>query len=432
VSAVDAQTQVPATRRGAGVRRLPRFWAALLGIAGAGVVIRVLYTLFEAPWPPPGLDDQFYFSALPKLIADGEGFIRPFVYAFKGGQTLPTAEHPPFYSVVLAGLAELGGRSPDAQRLAGAAFGAGTIVAVGLIGRRLAGARAGLIAAGLAAVYPVLIAADGALMSESLLGLLAGLSLLAALRLVERPTTGRALALGVALGLAALTRSEGLLLRPLLLVPVLRRPRGVRAAVVTVVACVVVLTPWTVRNWIVFDQPVLISTNSGSAVGGANCHSTYYGDKLGGWDPACLPDNPGEEAEHMASLRRRGIEYARDHGERLPVVLGVRLARVWNVYDVLQVPEGRSIRVHKLGVAMFFVLVPLAVAGALVLRRRGVSLWIPLVPFAVVSLTALAAYGNQRFREVAELSLVVLAAVALDAFLRRRESVARRPAEVRA
>jgi hypothetical protein len=102
---------------------------------------------------------------------------------------------------------------------------------------------------------------------------------------------------------------------------------------------------------------------------------------------------------------------------------------VWNVYDVLQVPEGRSIRAHKLGVAMFFALVPLAAAGALGLRRRRVSLWIPLVPFVVVSLTALAAYGNQRFREVAELSLVVLAAVALDALLRRREERAASTAE---
>ncbi len=56
-----------------------------------------------------------------------------------------------------------------------------------------------------------------------------------------------------------------------------------RASAVAALAFVVVLTPWTVRNWMVFDQPVLISTNSGSAVAGANCAETYYGDQLGGW-----------------------------------------------------------------------------------------------------------------------------------------------------
>ena len=50
--------------------RLDFRWA-LLAIVAGGVVLRVLYTLLEAPWPPPALDDQYYFSALPKLIADG-------------------------------------------------------------------------------------------------------------------------------------------------------------------------------------------------------------------------------------------------------------------------------------------------------------------------------------------------------------------------
>ena len=79
---------------------------------------------------------------------------------------------------------------PDWQRLAGALFGAGTIVVVALIARRLAGDRAGLLAGALAAAYPVLVAADGALMSESLLGLLVAGSLLAAYRLRDRPRPG--------------------------------------------------------------------------------------------------------------------------------------------------------------------------------------------------------------------------------------------------
>jgi hypothetical protein len=51
-----------------------------------------------------------------------------------------------------------------------------------LLGRGLAGDLAGLLAAGLAAVDPALIAADGALMSESLYRLLLAMTLLAAYR----------------------------------------------------------------------------------------------------------------------------------------------------------------------------------------------------------------------------------------------------------
>ena len=400
----------------------PGFWPALLAIVAAGVAIRVVYTLAEAPWPPPGLDDEFYFSALPKLLADGHGFIAPFKFVFDH-VSVATAEHPPLYSVLLAGPALLGLDSPDSQRLAGSLFGAVTIVALGLLGRRLAGDRAGLLAAGIGAVYPSLIAADGALMSETLYGALIALSLLAAYRLLDAPSAGRAVVLGAVSALAALTRGEALLLLPLVLIPVVwgRRGGAWRPAVVALVAFAVVLAPWTVRNWIVFDQPVAIATNSGTAVAGANCAETYAsGDRLGGWFPPCIKEHPGKnEAEHHAAALRDGVSYARHHAGRLPVVLAARFGRVWSFYKPFAIPEGRSVRVQKLGVLMFFVLLPLAAAGVFLLRRRGEVTWILAVPFIIVAVTALTTYGNLRFREPAEICTVVLAAVALDEVLRR-------------
>src|SRR4051794_36575277 len=410
----------------AGAQRVD-FRLALLGIVAVGVAIRVGYTLVEAPWPPPGLDDQFYFSALPKLLADGHGFVAPFKLYFDHVE-VATAEHPPLYSVVLAAPALVGLDSADAFRLAGAVFGAGTIALVGLLGRRLAGERAGLIAAGIAAVYPTLIAADGALMSETLYGLLTAASLLAAYWLYDEPGALRAVVLGALVALTALTRGEALLLLPLLLIPVVWRPEfreeraAWRAAGIALVAFLVVLAPWTARNWIVFNRPVAIATNSGTAVAGANCAVTYAsGDHLGGWYPPCIKEHPGKnEAEHHALALDDGVRYARDHAGRLPVVLAARLGRVWSVYKPFAVPEGRSVRVQKLGVIAFFLLLPFAGAGYLLLRRRGEVTWILLAPFIIVTVTALTTYGNLRFREPAEVALALLAAVAVDELIRRR------------
>jgi hypothetical protein len=63
------------------------------------------------------------------------------------------------------------------------------------------------------------------------------------------------------------------------------------------------------------------------------------------------------------------------------------------------------------------VLIPFAVFGLILLRRRRVPLLILLAPFITVTLTALLAYGQIRFRHSAELSLVVLAAVGLNRLL---------------
>jgi uncharacterized membrane protein len=75
---------------------------------------------------------------------------------------------------------------------------------------------------------------------------------------------------------------------------------------------------------------------------------------------------------------------------------------------------------------MYWVLLPLAVAGAVVLVRRRARVW-PLVSTAVVvSVTTALTYGQQRFRTAAEPAIVVLAAVAVGAVLARRRS---RPTE---
>src|SRR3954452_20526417 len=102
--------------------------------------------------------------------------------------------------------------------------------------------------------------------------------------MVERPSVRRAALLGLGIGLAALVRGEALGLLVVLLVPVLLQvPRGRRlvyAASVGGVA-VVAVAPWLIRNSLTMDKPVLVSTEDGPVIAGANCSVTYEGRDLG-------------------------------------------------------------------------------------------------------------------------------------------------------
>ena len=69
-----------------------------------------------------------------------------------------------------------------------AVFGAGVVLLIGLIGRTVAGDRAGLIAAAIAALYPNLWINDGLVMSETLATLAVALAILLAYRFGRSPT----------------------------------------------------------------------------------------------------------------------------------------------------------------------------------------------------------------------------------------------------
>jgi 4-amino-4-deoxy-L-arabinose transferase-like glycosyltransferase len=402
-----------------------RFGWALGAIVLAGLVLRALYA-YALVKANPLLGDGLEFHLQANLLADGHGYIQPFVWQ-RHHVAVASADKPPLYPLLEAALSLAGGRSYAWHHLVAIASGTATIAVVGPLGRRLAGPRAGLIAAALAAIYPLLIAADGSLRSESTEALFVALTLLVAVRLRERPSVRDAILVGALVALAALTRGEALLLLPLVALPA--AGWRTRYAGLAAIACLVVLSPWLARTWIALDQPVAISTNTGGLIAGANCATTYHGALLGQWDYRCIPlAKHRNEAQEADRLRGIGLRYARDHAGRLPVVVAARLGRSFELLDPRRQAreekffEGRNLRVEEAGIAMYYVLVVLAAYGVVLLRRRGGPWLLMLAPFAIVAFVSVTAYGFTRLRVTAEPALVVLAAVAIDGLVARWRS----------
>lgn len=403
------------------------FLTRLAPLLALALGLRLVYGLVIVKTQPL-VGDGLEFHNLAYSIADHARYAQTTFVA--PGQLLPTADKPPLYPLVLALFTLVGGHGWIPHQIAGALIGTGTVFVIAIVARRLAGEAAGLVAAGLAAIYPMLIAADGSVRSESLYALLIVTALLTAMMLRERPTAARAALCGAVIGLATLTRTEAIALIVLLVLPaallVVRPSRGLALTGIALATCVVVLAPWLVRCWVQFDRPVFVSTNSGGLLAGANCARTYNGPWLGQWVFTCLRrPATSNEAAASAKLAADGIRYARDHSGRLPVVIAARVGRTWELYRVSQqwhierFFEGRDLQLEQIGVWMYYVLVALAAVGAWRLRRRRQPLRILLAPFVLVTLVSIGAYGFTRFRIAAEPSLVVLAAVALTPLLAR-------------
>jgi hypothetical protein len=407
----------------------------VLGIAGAGGLVRVVYTITLGQHVGLGISDASFYSLGANALADGQGYIDT-LRTLQTGKALPTALHPPGWPALLAVFSKLGVTTELGHRLVGVAVGVGVIVLVGLLASRVAGRTAGRAAATLAALHPTFIAADGSLMAETLAGLLVVAVVLVALVVAERPTAARALGLGILIGAAALVRAEALLYIGLVVVPVAvaagrrQRPRAgtlARIGGTALAGVFLVVAPWTVRNAVQMDGFVLISDES-AVLGGANCDAAYEGPGIGGWELACLFGNDAphavrdSEVEEADRWRRQGLHYLRVHVDRLPAVVAARLGRTLGIYRASTFGlEGRDEGVQAIGsVVWLAALAPLAVVGAVLLaRRRSLHLALVGAPIVASLVVTVVGFGALRFRHPMELMAVVLAGVALGTALDR-------------
>lgn len=412
----------------------PRWFLHTLGaVALLALAVRIVYILQWRHGLPLGGDSRYYHEAA-NLLADGKGFVEPYLY-LDAGKTVQAADHPPAYIVYLAGFSLIGLDGATAHMLASAVLGVVTVVLIGVIARRLAGPRAGLVAAGIASIYPNLWSYDGALESETAAQFAVALCLLAAYSWWRVPERRTAVLLGAAIALAALSRAETVLLAVLLVVPLavfrdeLTRRDRLRTIAASWVAIAVLLAPWCIYNLTRFDRPTLLSTGLGPALQSSACDDAYEGAFIGYWSRQCVLDaieRSGLPADADRSQLERvqrdsALMYVRGHLDRLPVVVAARIGRTTGLWNVRQQAEldfflgGRERWVAWSAWWSFYGVSLAAVAGAVLLRRRRVPVF-PLLSFVVlVLLTVSVFFGFVRYRAVAEVPLVILAAVAIDA-----------------
>jgi 4-amino-4-deoxy-L-arabinose transferase-like glycosyltransferase len=375
-------------------------------------------------------------------IADGNGY-PPSQLRVEG----PSAFRPPLYPAALAGVQVVGG-GLDAERVLGALLGVVAVLLIFLIAQRIWERSVALVAAGIAAVFPPLVTLNASLLSEVLFVPLALAGVLAVLEYRDTRRMRWAIVAGVLCGLAVLTRANGLVLVLAFAIGVwVVRPWRSRAALaapaVVVLATLVTLAPWVVRNTIEFDRFVGITTGGGYALAGTyNDEAKERGEHPGQpFSPnqletyrATLADRNGaDEAELTGKLNDRAIDYIKGH----PLYVVKTFA--WNVPRVLDIEHWDTFersfaarQVQALGVeridtswlflgSLYAVLV-LALVGLAAHPWMQRSKRAPLFYWAtpvLLAIPALAIYGLPRYRAPLDPFFVMLAAVGIVVLVER-------------
>ena len=359
---------------------------ALLSILTLALVLRLLWVLRAETVPPPTGDPQWYFAVASNLAA-GHGFTVSLTdqgwTPGPGGE--PTTLLPPGWPTTLAASFVIFGTGLLTAKLVNVLAGVITVYLVYRIGELSLGRTVALIGALILALYPNHIIWSSTLFSDIYFTMWFS----TAICLLLRTSRWRGIqafvgagAVGAVTGVAALTRGQGVVL--LLVAAVFwlvlcgRRDTLVRTAAASL-AAVAVIAPWTVRNLVTFEAPIVISANDGYnlRIGHSPYATGRYILPQDLWDAE--PGITMKEREVLFSRlgRERAVDYALSH-PREELVLALK-----KLY-YLTIPDSDSIawaNVASSPVAPSWVLESLA--------RLAAAYYWALLLFAAVALTRL-------------------------------------------
>jgi len=344
--------------------------------------------------------------------------------SFETSYSRKTAFRPPAFPWLLAGAYWVfgdGEHRVELARIVNVFVGTGIVALIGLLAFQLWGRRESLVAMALGAVYVPLLEVGQAVMSEPLFALLMLGAMVCALR-------KWVIATGVLFGLAVLARANGMILAlPLAWALWEGRATWWKPALAVVIGALVVI-PWTVRNYLVLDHFVPVSTQFGSAMAGTyNDQAQHDPVNPASWRAlGHIPEmdrfighiRQTNEAALDQQLRSYSIDYIKDHPSSVLKTAWWTSRRMldlghmdWSIHTASTISIGKKWAVT--GVIVFWVFAVLAIIGAFDPRARAAPLWVWSVPFLMYLSVVFLVVETPRYRTALDPFIVLLAALAV-------------------
>jgi 4-amino-4-deoxy-L-arabinose transferase-like glycosyltransferase len=385
------------------------YYAVIIGLALFSILLRITL-LWSLGWAErPLVDDEGKYHEMALSIASGQGF------QLEGK---PTSWSGPGFPAYLASWYVLFGSKPNVGRSANTLLAGVLTVLVCFVGSRIFSREIGLVAGAITAVYPSLVYWNLFMLTEILYacGLLA-IALVFSF-LYERPYVNRAILAGFFIGLVSYIRPIGLIMIPLIILwiliflntPFLKR---ILLTVVIFVSLILVLAPWTIRNYRVHHRFVPITTNGGvNLLQGNNPVSWAPENELRGNLTFYLSESmkPYFREEYLnlseVELSEKAMaitrQFLKDHITEAPIMAFYKVKQLFKIF-----PHGVSI-LEKLGLAVSYgVLLPFIIVGLVVAAFRNKRSWILFIFLLATMLGSIIFYGCPRLRLPVEPIMII-------------------------
>ena len=403
-------------------------------------------------WNDSLSQDTDAYRGIAEKIAAGEGFSNP-----ETGR--PTAFRPPLYPLVIAALLKLGAGAIVLGVLQ-VLLGTVTVWLVWKIGQQYDLGHTATFAAAFLAVDPLLVRYTSFVMTETLCSFLAALLLLAFVSNRERSPFLSSFSLTIVFGFAVMCRPTFWVFGGLMVLVWLwtswkaRRSNSQnkleyhsrnRAQFFAVsLGLLLTVFPWFLRNCLVMDAPILMTTHGGYTILLGNNlvfykevvekpigtvwsnHSRMTWSEQNELELRQSGISADDEVARDRWMTRKAIDHIREEPNLFFRACLLRFVRFWNVIPL----TSDSPFVVKAGLTLFYSVLYLAMLLGLihVLRHWNADWFSILILIAAFNLVHLVYWSNTRMRAPAMPAVAVLAAVGISVLWKRWYKESHHPA----
>lgn len=394
------------------------------------VLLRIAVAFYLGDSTPIGRDETSY-SELGLRLAEGHGFSFP-IQSYPGFvlADTPTAHWSFLYAALVGGAYAVVGFHPLIIRLLSAVAGG---ILLPLMMYRLArriwpeNDSLGLISAGLGAVYAYFILFSAQLMTETFYIVAVLWSLERSLMLIDlvgnqsqdkRGLVVAAIGLGISLGIATLFRQSILPWAAVSFVLILvvgwknaHIQRALGSLLLTGMILISFILPFTIRNYAVYGDFMLLNSNAGYAMYSAQHprHGTSFQAFTGMVLPDDLQPRPENEAQWDRALMRRGFQFIIEDPQRYALLSMSRMSDYFMFWPAAETPL-----INNIGrVLSFGLFLPFMVYGLWLSVKNWRRFWFLYGFMAFYTLLHLLTWSMIRYRLPVDAVLLLFAALAL-------------------